>query len=112
LYTPWNDPALVWRTATKPPILGNVDEAVHPGFRRQRQRDVLLAVKRPSLVVRENEPGPSVLVIFERIIAVDDVSTSKIGAPSSVTVRPRRWGAARWARVPAKTSRLLYRVAR
>lgn len=75
LHTPGDDAALIWRTATKLVLLGNFDELVHPRFRRQGQRDVLLTVKPPSLVVRKNEPGPSVLVPFEGVITVDDVAS-------------------------------------
>jgi hypothetical protein len=41
------------------------------------QCDILVAVERTALVIRENEPGPSVFFAFEWIITIDDIATLK-----------------------------------
>ncbi len=45
----------------------NADQAVQPGFCRERHRDVLLAVKRATLVIREDQPGTGVFLALERL---------------------------------------------
>lgn len=53
-------------------LLWNLDQSIYPRSRCERHHDILLAVERTLVVVREGEPT-SVLLAFERIIPVDDI---------------------------------------
>ena len=55
LDAPGNDPTLFGGPAAKPTLLGDVDEAIQPGSRRERDRDVLLAVERTSWFERTSQ---------------------------------------------------------
>jgi len=57
--------------------LRNLEKAVHPRPRCERQYDILLTVERTSRVIRKNEPGPSGLFALERVVAVDDIAALK-----------------------------------
>jgi hypothetical protein len=86
LDAPRDDPTLIRHPTTKPTLSRDVDEAVHPGFRRQRQRDILVAVERTAFMIREDEPGPSVFLSFERIITVNRLGVKPRGTRLAFSV--------------------------
>ena len=83
--SPRNSPTHIRNPTTKPALTRNVGRAVHPGVRRQRGRNILLAVERTAFVIRESEPRPSIVLAPDWLSPQTTSPRSTMGVSPSVT---------------------------